>query len=122
MYFEAGTEEQPWRTGSGAAQVLWHTAAAFAGGLLAAAALPAEQLSEQAASLAADRLERQQATNAAVMTVKEVDEGKLNCLPIRQKSCCWHHPRQRGILHCPQGFSGYCERGSSLSSAMFCTA
>lgn len=90
----AGTEKQPWRESSAAAQVLWHTAAAFAGGLMAAAALPAEQLAEQAASLAADRLKRQQVTHTAAITVKAVDKGESDCLPILQKSCCRHHPWQ----------------------------
>ena len=61
---------------------------------MAAAALPAEQLSEQAALLAADRLERQQATHVAAMTLKKVDEGELHRLPVLQKSCCWDHSRQ----------------------------
>ena len=65
---------------------------------MAAAALPAEQLSEQAASLAADRLKRQQATHAAVMTVKKVHEGELNWLLILQKSCCWDHSWQYSIF------------------------
>ena len=61
---------------------------------MAAAALPAEQLSEQAASLAADRLKRQQAMHVAATTVKKGDEGERNCMPILQKSCCWHHSQQ----------------------------
>ena len=46
---------------------------------MAAAALSAEQLSEQAALLSANRLKRQQATHVAAMAVNKADEGGLTC-------------------------------------------
>lgn len=62
--------------------MLWHTALAFSERLLRAAALPAEKLDKEAASLAAERLSRHQAT-PAIPAVKEQDEGGVLCPVIR---------------------------------------
>lgn len=54
-------------------QVLWHTAAAFSERLAQAAGLPAENLNEQTAELAADRVWRQQAVIPAPAQIKAVE-------------------------------------------------
>ena len=119
MLSGTGTEGQSWRGSCAAAQVLWHTAAAFAERLMVAAALPAEQLSEQAASLAADRLERQQAAHVAAMTVNKVDDGELSLLVILQRELL-QAPVSAMSPSVLQGVT-HCERGSSLLSPMLFT-